>query len=340
MVIGINHYPWYGDGSRSLQGAIQDAEDVAEWLLDQQTGGGLAAHHLKLVTSRLDPLAPAKQDIDDALQILVKQARDEGARRFYFYFSGHGHVSGEVRHDVALCLPSWSRDRRHAALSSCRYLDYLLKCTPFTEIVVMLDCCRVRQVAAIGNASDLDCPLPAGLPRSVFVAYASEFLKAAFEGGSTARGDESGAEEDDEVMEVRGYFTRALLSGLLAGAARPEGGVTARGLKQYLEVHVERMSDFRQRPQIPLDMSEDVADSMLFGSALPESNVEIHFAADRHGMIELIGPTAEVLKRDDVSTGPWQVRLEQGLHVLREVDTEQEQLLRFMPTSGVTHVQF
>lgn len=344
LVIGLNDYPDYGAGGRSLKGAIDDAEEVAKWLRNKAVGGGLAYNHVKLIRSSVSPLAPDQRDIDRALQEIATQAKETGARRFYFYFSGHGHVSGDVRHDVALCLPHWSRDNRNAALSSSRYLNYILKCNPFTEIVMLLDCCRVKQVAAIGKQSDLDCPLPVGGERKTLVAYASEFLKSAFEAGAARGGEEEGEHGDAAAIdEVRGHFTQALLAGLWAGAARPEGGVTARALKRYLEANVERIAQAAshvQKPQIPLDMSDEEADTMVFGSALPEANVEITFGAGRIGMVELEGPTAEILKADDAATGPWRLRLEKGLYLLRALATGENRSLRFVPTAEVTRVEF
>jgi uncharacterized caspase-like protein len=342
IVIGLNDYPDYGGGGRSLHGAIRDAEAFAAWLRDRTSGGGLPDDNVALITSSPDPLSPGQEQVDDALEAMIVSARRDGGRRFYFYFSGHGHVSGEVRHDVAMCLPRWSRDRRNAALSSSRYLDYLVKCTPFTEVVMLLDCCRVRQVAAIGLPSVLDCPVPVGADRKVMVAYASEFLRAAFEGSAARGGEDDGDDggEPESEDEVRGYFTKALLAGLRAGAARPEGGVTARALKRYLELHVEPISGNRQKPQIPLDMSEVAADEMLFGSALPEANVEIVFRAGRTGTIELIGPDAEVVKADDATNGPWHLRLRRGVYILQDVATAEERVIRFTPGSEVTRVEF
>src|SRR5262249_30585963 len=152
------------------------------------TGGGLPSKNVKLVTSAQDPLSPNQREIDQALHYLLQLAgKNNGARRFYFYFSGHGHVDDDLRDEVALCLPHWSRTARNAALSSQRYYGYILKCTKFVEVIWLLDCCRVKQVAAIGKPTDYDCPLSLGGNRRTLRAYASEYLKPAFE-GAVARG--------------------------------------------------------------------------------------------------------------------------------------------------------
>src|SRR6266851_3038789 len=159
LVIGLNDYPEYG-GGRSLKGAIRDAESFAEWLKDRDTGGGLPDGNVHLITSTAEPLAPGQDQIDAALRAIRNAVDGNPARRLYVYFSGHGHVTGESPHDVALCLPQWSRDMRNAALSSGEYLAYVVKCLPFSEIVMFLDCCRVRQIAAIAFPSKLGCAAP------------------------------------------------------------------------------------------------------------------------------------------------------------------------------------
>ena len=87
-------------------------------------------------------------------------------------------------------------------------------------------------------------------------------------------------------------------------------------------------------------MKDADADAMVFGCALPEANVEIVFGAGRMGPIELVGPSADVLKGGDVASGPWRLRLEKGLYLLRDTGTNKEEPLRFLPTAEVTRVEF
>jgi hypothetical protein len=103
---------------------------------------------------------------------------------------------------------------------------------------MFLDCCRVKQVAAIGLPSSLDCPMAIGGGRKTMVAYASEFLKSAFEARSASGITGGGGDDEDagslgrEDEKVRGHFIAAPLAGLWAGAVRPQGGATARTLKR------------------------------------------------------------------------------------------------------------
>lgn len=57
-------------------------------------------------------------------------------------------------------------------------------------------------------------------------------------------------------------------------------------------------------------------------------------------MIALEDKDMEIVRRDDVSTQPWQVKLQRGIHVLREEDTNEEKIIRFRPEEGVNHVEF
>src|SRR5258708_35853699 len=123
LVIGINDYPEYGSRGRSLKGAVRDAQRFAAWLQDTDSGGGLLPQNCRLIVSSGNPLAPLHADIDAALQYIWTQSRASGGDRFYFYFSGHG-LSAQAD-NVALCLANWSSDRRHAALSSQGYLQFL-----------------------------------------------------------------------------------------------------------------------------------------------------------------------------------------------------------------------
>lgn len=325
VVVGLNDYPRFGSSGRSLEGAVEDAKRFAGWLEDSATGGGLPKENCKLVTSTPEPLSPTQSGIDEAIELVWGTAeKNGGARRLYFYFSGHGQA--KKSQDVALCLCHWSTRYRHAALSSQYYLDMLLSCTPFEEVIVLLDCCRVRAVDATGAASQLGCAVPLATAGSKghLVAYGTEFQNPAFEA-------------EAEVTEgsgpiVRGHFTEALLAGLRGGAAQPGGGVTATGLQGYLEIEVPRIANEHQHTQqarVTSDFKQ--ATEPVFGTALPVANFTVEFGPARKGTIVLEGPDLAVIKEADAATGPWNVKLEKGLHRLLEKDTGETRDIRFEP---------
>lgn len=325
LVVGINDYPKY----HSLQGAIEDALDFAKWLRDEPDGGGLEDVHE--VLSQPNPIRPIQEDIDDAMDKIFAKIGDRQARRFYFYFSGHGLA--HVRLGSNLCLASWSYLHRNAALDSEEYLNLLLESGKFKEVIMFLDCCRVRLVNARGLPSTLGFAKPAaqsGRARA-FVGYASERQKEAFE-----------AAPDNGLSIRRGHFTRALLGALHGGAANYNGGVTADDLKSYLEREVPRIAAKHSQEQAP-----DISNGLLanpepvFGSAQATMiDVEINVRAGRKGPILLEGPDLKEVRKGDPPPRSWALKLPLGLYMLRDLDAGDQQPVRIVAQEGGLHVSF
>lgn len=332
VVIGLNDYPKFGSQGRPLEGAIEDAKRFATWVSDSETGGGVPAANCELILSTPDPLTPSKFAIDEALAKVKTAGEAAGdARRLYFYFSGHGQAKGPQ--DVALCLCHWSAVFRNAALSATLYRDMFLRCMPFREIVILLDCCRIRTIDATGLESEIACALPvAGSGEKRFLlAYATEFQNAAMEA----------AADDGEGPIVRGHFTEALLAGLRGGAAQPGGGVPSSGLKRYLELNVTRVAAEHQHVQnAVVETNFKESEQPVFGSAKPAGGFRIEFSPGRTGEIVLEGPTLDEIKRGDASTGPWALELDRGLYLLRDLTTGEERPIPFRGSEEVTVVVF
>jgi hypothetical protein len=349
LVIGINHYPNY----RSLSGAVADAREVAGWLTDRRVGGGLPKTNCKTYLSRSKPLKPLFDDVDQALDEIRQQAAQTGARRLYFYFSGHGQT-GEIE-DVNLCLGRWApAGASRMALSASGYYRFFAECVGFKEIVVLLDCCRLRVVGASGLPPGQTCVRPvdtAGQAR-FFKAFATEFLAPSFEAAVAAAeaaaappGTVESAEADAEsAPEVRGHFTRALLAALRGGAAGPGPGVRPSALQAYLEREVPRIADgsnHRQNARVPQNELPDAPGS-LFGSAPPAAagNLVIRFTSARTGDVVLIGPEGDECSRGPASSGPWQFSLPKGLYLLEDLVTGQTLDIRHRPAEGISDVEF
>ncbi len=331
LVIGINHYPNY----RPLQGAVEDAKEFSEWLVDQNVGGGLDPANCKTILSSDQPLRPVWDDIDVTLAELRKQAAASGGRRFYLYFSGHGHA-GESE-DVNLCLGRWApAGSSRVALSANGYYRFFAECVGFKEIVVLLDCCRVRVVGAAGMQPGESCPKPLDTAGKVrfFKAFATEFQSASYEA--------AGQGEDNSL--VRGHFTRALITALRGGAASAEGGVKPSTLKAYLEREVPRIAALSKHNQTTRVAQNDLPDetTSYFGSAPPAApaNIRIRFKAERVGEVALIGPDDTELKRALASAGPWTLTLSKGLYLLSDLTTGESLPIRFSPQEDLTDVNF
>jgi len=337
IIIGLNHYPTFGAQGRPLAGAIEDATRFKSWLTDPNVGGGLPEANCQLLCSTPDRPWPKREAVDEALHFVWRSAKSKGGgRRLYLYFSGHGQA--RRRDDVAMCLPHWSAEFRHAALSSDAYREMLLRCGPFAELIVLLDCCRIRSIDAAGGASELGCATAvadSGAKRSL-IAFASEFQNAAMEAESAG-----GVGATGEGPIVRGHFTEALLQALYGGAANTAGGVLANELKRYLENNVPRIAaahGHTQHAHVIIEFPEDA--QPVLGAASPQANTCIKFSSTRSGVIALEGERLKVIREGDAADGPWQLGLPVGLYRLVERDTGSESYVRIAGTDGMTHVTF
>ncbi|MES9904118.1 MAG: caspase family protein [Sedimenticola sp.] len=349
LVVGINDYPNYGSNGRPLRGAIGDAEEFADWLLDAEFGGGLKPDHCKLIRSSVetvDPPQPQKYRIDAAFQQIWNMSKGlGGGRRFYLYFSGHGQT--QTHNDVALCMANWEINRQAAAISFRKYLDLVIRCMNFEEVVILMDCCRTRKVGAKGQESELTCPVPVAGEVRVFIAHATEFQTAAHEADLPGQDNEEAQEEsDNDEPIVRGHFTRALITALKGAAASDTGGVSAGKLASYLKKVVPRIASRSGHVQNPVFeirgflTGED--DELWFGSAPQVTSVEttIHFRPDRIGPIRLEDPNLDIIRDGPPGAEPWEETLEMARHLLTDLHTGEEMVLELNESTGEIDVEF
>jgi len=324
LVVGVDHYPAYGE---NLDGAITDAEAVRDWLLDKK-GGDVDPANLRYIPSEARPPAPIQDQIDDALQELLIAAKPnkskKDARRMYFYFSGHGMaVSSE---ELALCLAKWSKDRRGAALDSLAYRTMLRDAGRFKEVVVWLDCCRVREVGLRAQEPEVGAAVPAERGADLFVGYATTFQDAAFEA----------ATGEDKV--VRGHFTRALIAGL-KGGAQVNGRVTGASLKEYLDREIPVIAKAASHEQQPEVNAGRLAQVVLCS---PDRVTLVKFDLSGHtGRIVLEGPDLEVIWEGDASEGPFELELAPSkMYLLSHPESGDELAVRVRPGKEVPYVRF
>src|SRR5687767_4276217 len=128
VIVGIDDYlPIKEGGLRQLHGAKRDAGNIYKWLTEQ-CSEKVSLSNCKRILSTSDPLHPIKDDIDDAI-IKIHSFISENkidARRFYFYFSGHGLGHEDDATDIALCPARWTQLKRHTAISIESYRKKLL----------------------------------------------------------------------------------------------------------------------------------------------------------------------------------------------------------------------
>jgi hypothetical protein len=246
LIIGIDHYRHL----EKLNGAINDAQRFRDWLL-REDGGNVPPGNVRFAPSQPDRVCPVKDQIDNALEDLIRAAkRNHGGRRLYFHFSGHG-AGRELIDDVALLLAEWPLTGGGRALSADKYKQRLIGLHVFEEIVVLLDCCRRTARSAPGLGPKLQLEPGPGCSTMHFVAYATE--------------NDGFAYEDDRDGTWQGELTRCLLDILYA-----HGGISAPILKQTL---VGRLKEKGRRAQVIDDLSPD----STFGPRGPLPILEIIF---------------------------------------------------------------
>ncbi len=335
LVVGIDDYPDFNP----LKGAKNDAKAFTNWLKNDETGGGIPDANFELVLSSPNPVKPIQDDIDDALKRLFDKAKDANAERLYIYFSGHGVA--HTAFSTNLCLAKWSKRRTGAALDSMNYLECTKEMGIFKEIILFMDCCRTRTRGR--NALHYTfAPIAPGVnaPNSrTFVGYATEYMLAAHEAAVTDEEILPLDDEDQKAEEVRGHFTRALIEALESKAARPEGGVTAGALKNYLEtrtIEIAKSANHNQKPEVQNGLN--TSPQPVFGSALPPADdqaghvsIRISFGPARSGDMAFEGENLSVLKKGKAATGPWIISgLNAGFYAIVDVAKDEFKAVRIL----------
>jgi hypothetical protein len=299
VIIGIEDYPYF----RSVRGAAKDARNFCDWLCDPD-GGGLDQKNVTLILSDLQTKTPVQDEIDQALVNLLKNARARGgARRFYFYFSGHGATSyGQVGDDIALLLARWSTELVRLALSARGYASKLSQTGLFEEMVIFLDCCKSTSAQVIGMEPQFVLEWQKGpYATKTFIAYSTDDGMPVF--------------EKSESAQWEGLFTKCLLSTL-----RSESGVVANELVERVR---HRMATERPRglshPTVHASGSLDSAIS--FGSIPPIHPIlEVRFIQRRGRVVlrsgKLQNGELPVVAEHVADETPWRLRLPVGLYLL------------------------
>jgi hypothetical protein len=314
LAIGLSDYPNY----RPLQGSRRDAEDFHTWLCEPN-GGGLDPKNAILVQSSPDPLAPVQEQIDEALDFIAKESA-AGARRFYFYFAGHG--MGEDTAELALCLPRWSRRWRGAALCMNGYIKFMVELGQFKQVACFLDCCRVREkgigckTPQVGNVKPRE-----GAGEAIpFFAFATQFDNLAYEAEVSSGG------------HVRGHFTRALMEGLRGAAAGPAPGAALLKLAGYVDRRTSELAILNKQTQkvsIPTVPREEA--EWIFGNYPATYAVQINLSSGLTGPISIYGPTNKTIASGLRPGTTWKQPLEPAWHIIKDESTGTMKEIRVTP---------
>lgn len=210
IVLGIDRY---ATDLESLTGAVADAHDFASWLV---SSGEVPAANLRLGVWPGDASPPLPELLQGCLAIGTRlddldlllgdllEAPPVGIDRFYFFFSGHGALSGNpVYAEEAICLQGFSAKAFRQALEVSSLMG-VLNAIAAQERFIVIDGCRnslFKEDIRFGSLSWT--PRPAKGQRRNYV------LRATGPGRKAAE------------VDGRGLFTRALCEGLQgAGSAK------------------------------------------------------------------------------------------------------------------------
>ncbi|TQF71337.1 caspase family protein [Pseudoalteromonas luteoviolacea] len=337
LVIGINDYPEAPSRYR-LDGAVNDAKAVTQWLCDP-SGGGLEEKNCYTLfvdssSRQKDDMDTDNDEIEDEVEpypvryhvdkelkkirtLLRKQLKESNqpAERFYFYFSGHGEALRMQNDNVLMCMANWSPDSPNANLSSRLILkEFLERCLPCNEIVVWTDCCRSRTVDVRGGGLDIGCrnSWKEGHVPDLFWANATLHETAAHESlNSTGKSF--------------GYFTKALINGLQSGVQNT--GITWDGLRDYLRLHVETLAQKDGFPQRAQSNHTAGSNKKYFGKHAGTAKLVINLNGEGRNLRLLLNASIEKKSWSNASGKLTVEGLELGLYKLIDTDTNASMLI-------------
>lgn len=329
IVVGASHYPSY----RDLPGALPDAQRFSEWLV-AANGGGVPKDHVIEVLSEPNPLVPLKQHIDDAFDVLDAKVRDVArARRVYFFFSGHG-LGDDHSKGAGLCLADFAiTSRPNAYVAMNEYCDLISRLGLADEIVCFLDCCRVNRPFARPQPPGRSPGTIATPASSILQFFGAPFNLPAFEA------------VHGQGEPPHGHFTTALMEGL-TGTIEPEAeGISGTRLFNYLYSRVPELAAKEGRQQIPdrswLGSKELYFGPMRDGSPSIVSTIRVVFTTPRQNVV-LETPDLQPLHQGSANpTSEWLVNTPKlGLHLIRDLVSAQEQVIRVTTAGAQIHVTF
>lgn len=326
LVVGIDGY------SRlpPLRGAESDARAFASWLLDEKRGNLPPGNVTTLVSSDFPPAPhptkarPMRDDVFSEIETIVvnAQADEKRRRRLYLYLAGHGF--GPDIDEIALLMANaGTAVETFHNLPGVRYGNYFRKVPLFSEVVLVVDCCREHEE----RPPLVDIGLPAIRPRRseapYFYAFATKWSLRTREGL-----DESG--------KVRGHFTRALIEAL------DEPGATSRTVCKYV---VGRLPELARRrgyypPEFRCGKTISFGKRARRGGGEPPAVVNVLFDTPNPGVqLRILDNDEEIVVEGDMDESPWSVPLPRGLYELLRTDRGSQRTRFRVPATGSVDVR-
>jgi len=246
IVVGVNCYPDPDLGD--LKGPEDDATAFYDWLRSADGGNVPETQIRKILTSDFKDKMPFPSVVDAQpttiavqgefirLDQLVKQSRAAGngpqiGDRLYIYMAGHGFAPSADEAALVMANAIYKTTLNYHVLG--KYSSELfLNVGAFKEILLFMDCCRLRDVTTYPNKFYGMTP-----------DYDQEAAKTVKAMHVFAAGFGYVTRETQAAQGGRGIFTKALLEGLKV-ATDEEGRVTTRTLADHLYNQMKKfMSD-------------------------------------------------------------------------------------------------
>ena len=347
FIIGINNYkPPEQRGLRPLNGAINDANAMEEWLLNP-TGGAIPLGNCFKITSTQEPLVPVQDQIDAVADNLFEKARSlGGGRRLYFYFAGHGLGVMDDSRNTALCLSNWSETRRNTALSSTKYEDAIVRFGLFEEVIFFLDCCRNTKinVRPLHPTFDPIAPGESAGNTKVFIAYATQYQDQSFEiDTNILELEEAGPNVNIlNKKDKRGVFTKVLLDALKGAAADTNGIINADNLRDYLTYQTPKeakIHGYKQKPRIEHSFNANIP-LFTIANATAKIICKLQFAVYRDKEITLYTQEGVFMVINPALTRTLSLELSPGMYLLEVKETGEKTAFQIIPNKNKQDVNF
>jgi hypothetical protein len=336
IAVGINRYP--DPRLVDLRFPRSDARAFARWL---HRADGVPWKNIKVITTpqrQTRPWVsasqgrPVRDEINTALDLFkdrvrahVKDRPDDWQRtRLYVFVAGHGY--GIPHGPTALIMANARHDKLGEAIAVGPYLDWLERCGDYREIVFLADCCR--------NEYD-DAPDPPDPPFNRCTTPVRDVRIML--GYATLPGGVASGAFTSTPDEGRGYFTRLLIAGLRGKALAEGDAITAGSLRDYIHDNLPAEARERQLARI-IVMGGDIvfrpgAQPRPAGVGSPDTalhDVVVEFGSGYRGAVTLVGPENEPRDQWHTIRGPWSLRLQKGLWLIRLDDLQppKDEMLR------------
>lgn len=288
IVVGLNSYK---NDISPLRGAVNDALDFYDWLIDTTPrGGGLPAANVARFIEGVSPdtgYIAILEELDNKLGLEALNATEAGMRdRLYIYFAGHGitvNHPGAEQTELSVFLSTENRSNNPRYQIAARTIKVgVSQLRYYKEVLLIMDCCRDLDIltdlthlwATHRRRFGDDFPLP-----KIFIMYATE-------SGSVTREFESAG------GAYRGYFTEALVRNLRA-ATDDNGRITFNSVSEAL------YNSATNSPQlIPPEKGADLVFSEAGDTITAKLEIDFSALAGKNGSLQLIDPDhgyAEIL---------------------------------------------